>query len=364
VMAALDQDPSLIDSVDQFGWSLLMVAACAGALPVVDLLLHFGANTNLRDKAGHSCISLAKKRGHLDIAEKIKKFRTIQATEDVVETEALAEETLPYEEQLCSACNSSFIDSTKKSHLTSTVHQLSLCSKGCKAHYSISGSNRGYQLMLKNGWDGETGLGPSGSGIKFPPKTTLKRDRKGLGLSKGTARITHFRPNDTKAVAGNPLSKRHENKRILKQRLHHEKMVEVSLRRELINMDNPEKSLLHLTQIEEQAQEILSDREDIVALDKQRNQNREAIRALHKQDKTSAWITVGPLLVKMPIKKVSDTLNKEQVRLDVEVNRLRSDLKVKVNKLRDLEHSSPVPGLMLNPMSRAEMNAIGQVLGR
>ncbi|KAE8745578.1 hypothetical protein FOCC_FOCC007689 [Frankliniella occidentalis] len=129
-------------------------------------------------------------------------------------------------------------------------------------------------------------------------------------------------------------------------------------------MENPEKSLLHLTQIEEQAQEILSDREDIVALDKQRNHNREAIRALHKQDKTSAWIAVGPLLVKMPIKKVSDTLNKDQVRLDVEVNRLRSDLKVKVNKLRDLEHASPVPGLMLNPMSQADMNAMGQVLGR
>ena len=46
------------------------------------------------------------------------------------------------------------------------------------------------------------------------------------------------------------------------------------------------------------------------------------------------------------------------------MNKLRSDLKVKVNKLRDLEHTSPVPGLMLNPMSREEMNAVGQTLGR
>lgn len=74
-------------------------------------------------------------------------------------------------------------------------------------------------------------------------------------------------------------------------------------------MENPEKSLLHLTQIEEKAQEILSDREEIVALDKQRNHNREAIRAVQKQDHTTAWITVGPLLVKMPIKKVSNILN-------------------------------------------------------
>lgn len=75
-------------------------------------------------------------------------------------------------------------------------------------------------------------------------------------------------------------------------------------------MEDPGKSLLHLTQIEEQAQEILSDREEIVALDRQRNHNREAIRAIQKQDDTKAWITVGPLLVKMPIKKVSNLLNK------------------------------------------------------
>lgn len=130
------------------------------------------------------------------------------------------------------------------------------------------------------------------------------------------------------------------------------------------NMENPGMSLLHLTQIEEKAQEILSDRQEIVALDRQRNQNREAIRAVQKQDHTTGWITVGPLLVKMPIKKVSNILNNDQVRLDVEVNKLRSDLKVKVNALRDLEHTSPVPGLMLNPLSKSEMNAVGQVLGR
>ena len=80
-------------------------------------------------------------------------------------------------------------------------------------------------------------------------------------------------------------------------------------------MENPTKTLMHLTQIEEQAQEILTDRQEIVALDKQRNQNREAIRTIQKQDETSAWITVGPLLVKMPVKKVSDILNKGKVLL-------------------------------------------------
>ena len=54
----------------------------------------------------------------------------------------------------------------------------------------------------------------------------------------------------------------------------------------------------------------------------------------------------------------------DQVEADVEINKLRSNLKVKVNDLRDLEHQNPVPGLMLKALSPAEMNAVGQALGR
>lgn len=50
--------------------------------------------------------------------------------------------------------------------------------------------------------------------------------------------------------------------------------------------------------------------------------------------------------------------------VDQEINKLRSDLKVKVNNLRDLDHQPPVPGLTLKALSRSEMDAVGQVLGR
>lgn len=46
------------------------------------------------------------------------------------------------------------------------------------------------------------------------------------------------------------------------------------------------------------------------------------------------------------------------------INKMRSDLKVKVNELRDLELTPPAPGMMLNPMSHKEMDAMNQVLGR
>jgi len=44
------------------------------------------------------------------------------------------------------------------------------------------------------------------------------------------------------------------------------------------------------------------------------------------------------------------------------INKLRSDLNVKVNELRDLELMPSVPGLMLEPMSNKEMDAIRQIL--
>lgn len=46
--------------------------------------------------------------------------------------------------------------------------------------------------------------------------------------------------------------------------------------------------------------------------------------------------------------------------VDAEVNKLRSNLKVKVNELRDMEHQPPVPGLMLKPMLPAELQAMGR----
>ncbi|XP_034245014.1 G patch domain and ankyrin repeat-containing protein 1 homolog [Thrips palmi] len=234
---AINSDASLVNAVDQFGWSPLMVAACAGAIEIVELLLLSGANVGVRDKGGQSCISLARKKGHLNVIQLIRNFSPEKPAlqPEPLKNEKVANSELNFE--FCDDCNVIIEESRKKKHLTSTIHQLSRCSKGCKTFYSIPGNNRGYQLMLKNGWDGEKGLGPSGSGMKLPPKTVLKRDRKGLGASKGQARITHFQSNDTKAVARNPSqgehSSSHQNKSQLKRQIRKEKLLEAALRREL-----------------------------------------------------------------------------------------------------------------------------------
>lgn len=75
---------------------------------------------------------------------------------------------------------------------------------------------------------------------------------------------------------------------------------------------NVEKATMeYLFNVEKHAERILLDKSEIIALDKTRNNNRMAIRAMENckiQDKT--WIAVGPLLVKVPIKKAKEMLQK------------------------------------------------------
>ena len=75
-------------------------------------------------------------------------------------------------------------------------------------------------------------------------------------------------------------------------------------------MENPSKSLKHLEELESLAQDILSDRQAIVALDKRRQEDREGLRALSNSKEDKAWVTLGPLLVKFPKKKAEDILKK------------------------------------------------------
>ncbi|XP_046426728.1 p53 and DNA damage-regulated protein 1 isoform X2 [Neodiprion fabricii] len=129
-------------------------------------------------------------------------------------------------------------------------------------------------------------------------------------------------------------------------------------------MNDEQKTLKYLEEVEAKAEEILMDRQEIVALDKRRNDDRMGERALRNQKFDKTWMAVGPLLIKMSTNSAQELLAKDQRECDVEINKIRSDLRVKVNQLRDLEHTQSVPGLMLNPMSREEMLAVNQVLGK
>lgn len=74
--------------------------------------------------------------------------------------------------------------------------------------------------------------------------------------------------------------------------------------------DEQHRLLEHLEKVENKAGEILTDREEIVALDKRRNDDRVGMRALQKQLHEKTWITIGPLLLKMSSKAAEELLEK------------------------------------------------------
>jgi len=218
-----------VDVLDQHGWTPLMSAACAGALDVVKFLISCKADANVRDKSGNTCVSLARRQGHLAVVHAITEGHRETGTESqTMRTRHV--------EFYCESCGQSFCNTSREQHSTSIVHLLS--SRPCIAvptAYGIPASNRGYQILVKGGWDREKGLGVDGSGHKFPLKTVMKRDRAGLGGStKEKARVTHFTPlaSQIKREIRNNTSSRRKREAALSREQRKERM----LRRELGDM--------------------------------------------------------------------------------------------------------------------------------
>lgn len=73
------------------------------------------------------------------------------------------------------------------------------------------------------------------------------------------------------------------------------------------NVSNPLELLIETERV---ADQILQNKQEIVDLDKRRQSNREAKRNLEKSGDKKAWVTVGPILVKMTKEKGEKLLGK------------------------------------------------------
>lgn len=194
-----------------------------------------------------------------------------------------------------------------------------------------------------------------------------------------------------------------------------------------VALSTPEVSKLQelLENLEAVAEEVLCDRDEIVSLDRRRNTNREAHRALKNLDKkrlahataaskntatnanvgeavegvpgdpaapprklitevpnstapkgpgtvplthgslysTKTWMCIGDMFIRMPSDVVMDAIEKEQEQLDKGIKDLRDGLRPKVNQLRKLEGEEPTRGTLLKPLSKEEWTGMQQVLG-
>ncbi|XP_069507108.1 p53 and DNA damage-regulated protein 1 [Ambystoma mexicanum] len=126
----------------------------------------------------------------------------------------------------------------------------------------------------------------------------------------------------------------------------------------------PDMVLRFLQEVEERAEEVLADKQQIVDLDIKRNQNREALRALQQDPVQSDKVMVcfGNMFIKFPQSQTTDMIKKDQKQLDEEISKLRKQLKVKVNSLYEAQGKPQLKGFSLNALSKEEMKAINKVL--
>ena len=208
-LTALLRKEFSVDAKDDHGWTLLMVAACAGSFEIVKTLLKWRADTDIQDANGNMAVNLASIKGHRKVVDLINSAIKSDIGAQSNDDERLKASNIHFREFFCDLCQRTIKESTYIQHEASIAHQFNVGSSTSKIFYGISPSNKGYQLMVNQGWNAGKGFGPENSGVKFPVKTVLKRSHEGLcAPAKGKARMTHFRPGDESAVKGSRSSER------------------------------------------------------------------------------------------------------------------------------------------------------------
>lgn len=222
-----------INTLDQFGWSALMMASCAGSFNAVRFLLSEQVDITVCDGGGNTALSLADAKHHEEISKMIREKqsgyinKTIDNDEDVIFVE---NETFD-----CSICQRSFSDTTQKQHEASTVHLFNVKNKfQFSRRYHIPDSNVGFRMMIAQGWDRESGLGPKDrEGKIYPVKTTLRKNRTGLGVKQTSAKITHFSAFDPDAVKWRPPVPKSKTKHDLNRESRRNRQKEIAIRKAL-----------------------------------------------------------------------------------------------------------------------------------
>lgn len=123
----------------------------------------------------------------------------------------------------------------------------------------------------------------------------------------------------------------------------------------------------YLGELEGVAEDILSDRQHLVELDKKRQDTRVALRKI----KTSAsgpddkhYVCFGKMFIKMPNSCTSELLDRDYKNIEKEIIEVRDGLKVKMNKMRDIEQKPALKGFDLKAMSSKEHTAMSSILNK
>ncbi|NXF40025.1 PDRG1 protein, partial [Nyctibius bracteatus] len=75
-----------------------------------------------------------------------------------------------------------------------------------------------------------------------------------------------------------------------------------------------------------------------------------------------AMVCFGDMFIELPKGQTREMLRKDQEHLDEEINNLRKELRVKVNRLFEAQGKAELKGFNLNPMTAEEMKLINRIL--
>ena len=119
----------------------------------------------------------------------------------------------------------------------------------------------------------------------------------------------------------------------------------------------------YLEQVECAAEDILSDRQQIVELDQRRQDTRMAARIVkvNKNKDKKQWVSFGNMFIKLPTSYTSELLDRDYKNLGEEISEIRDGLKDKVEKLRDLEGKPALKGFHLKPLTRDECASLNTI---
>ncbi|GFT47810.1 g patch domain and ankyrin repeat-containing protein 1 [Trichonephila clavipes] len=184
-----------INQQDAYGWTPIMCASCEGHYSTVEYLIKLGANLNIKCKHGCTVMDIARKTQNSAIITLLQNGVSLheQETSSVISDEEYDKE------KFCNDCKSAYKVSLS-AHERSIAHLLTTTKSDISTFYHIPENNKGFQMMLKSGWDKNKGLGINADGRKFPIKTVLKKDRSCIGKNKEVPKVTHFNANDEASI--------------------------------------------------------------------------------------------------------------------------------------------------------------------
>ncbi|XP_003742856.1 p53 and DNA damage-regulated protein 1 [Galendromus occidentalis] len=129
-----------------------------------------------------------------------------------------------------------------------------------------------------------------------------------------------------------------------------------------------EKVFKIVKQMEALAEDILADRQKMIELDKRRQKNREALRALKKLEagKTEAsrtWCVHGSSFVRTDTRVAEAAISAEQSEIENEIETVRKRMKKTMQELSSLEGRKGIEHFDLKPLNRDEKDALYKIIG-